>query len=65
MSETFHTNVETYIDNPDLCPNCGSGEIMVQRQCEFDSFSAWRGVACGACQAEWHDLYTLTGYEAR
>ena len=49
--------------NPNLCPNCGS-EDSTGHQASFDSNYAWRSITCDTCDAEWRDLYTLTGYEA-
>ena len=58
---------EEYIRNPNFCPNCGSPEINASHS-TFDSdhdltHKAWQAVTCDSCEAEWHDLFTLTGYE--
>ena len=53
---------EEYIRNPNFCPVCGHDEIT-GHQAEFDADYAWRSITCDVCDAEWHDLYTLTGYE--
>jgi formate dehydrogenase maturation protein FdhE len=55
-------NPDEYVQNPNFCPVCGLPEIT-GHQAEFDADYAWRSITCDACDAEWHDLYTMTGYE--
>jgi hypothetical protein len=52
----------TYLDDPNYCPVCGSTEINAHRG-SFDHTEARQAVTCSGCAAEWHDLFTLTGYE--
>ena len=52
----------TYLDNPNYCPVCGSSEINAH-QATFEGTQAYQAVTCSGCAAEWHDLFTLTGYE--
>ena len=49
-----------YMQEPNFC--CGGGEIT-GHQAEYGWDYAWRSITCDACDAEWHDIYTLTGYE--
>ena len=51
-----------YIDNPNFCPQCGSKDIT-GHQFDVENRLAWQAVTCVDCLAEWHDLFTLTGYE--
>ena len=51
-----------YLNNPNFCPECGSKNIYAL-QSTFEGTQAWQAVTCDECDAEWHDLYTLTGCE--
>ena len=51
-----------YVANPDFCPVCGYDEITAH-QMELDGTNGYQAVTCDHCDAEWHDLWTLTGYE--
>jgi len=44
------------------CPNCGHPDV--EGGCvEVDAGSAWQKLSCSECDAEWVDIYTLTGVE--
>jgi formate dehydrogenase maturation protein FdhE len=53
---------QRYISDPNFCPECGSEEINAGHS-TFENTEAWQAVTCDDCDAEWHDLFTLTGYE--
>ncbi|MEX3983754.1 formate dehydrogenase accessory protein FdhE [Paraburkholderia sp. EG287A] len=44
------------------CPSCGSHDIS-GGSITVDGRSAYQGVTCADCDAEWNDTYTLTGYD--
>jgi formate dehydrogenase maturation protein FdhE len=44
------------------CPFCGSGDLT-GRFIEVDGRTAAQPVDCNNCEAEWIDMYTLTGYQ--
>ena len=44
------------------CPSCGSTEDTSGSQLTVDNGTASQPMVCGACDAEWADMYTLTGY---
>ncbi len=52
-----------YVDaGGQLCPFCGSTDISAG-EIEVQGRSAWQQVDCGACEREWTDEFTLTGFE--
>ena len=53
---------QRYVSDPNFCPVCGSPEISAH-QSTFDGTQAWQAITCDECDAEWHDLFALTGYE--
>lgn len=44
------------------CPNCGSADIEGSG-IEVDAGTAWQAIWCLACDANWTDDYTLTGFD--
>lgn len=51
-----------YQKNPNECPFCKSTDLDA-RMFNADGKSAWRDIACGSCDREWRDVYTLTDVE--
>jgi len=51
---------EKYLENPDVCPYCGSNELRTG-ETSFDYQSAYRLVSCRKCQREWNETFTLSG----
>jgi len=45
------------------CPFCGSDDIESTEQAQVDSGGASQQVQCNACNASWHDIYKLVGFE--
>lgn len=43
------------------CPSCGSGDISGS-SITVDGREAYQQVTCSDCNAEWNDMYTLTGH---
>jgi hypothetical protein len=55
---------ERYIQNPNFCPFCQETRcIAASNPNNADMHTVYQPVHCSSCDAEWHDLYTLTGYE--
>lgn len=55
---------ERYIQYPNFCPFCGATRsITASNPDNADLRTVYQPVVCSSCDAEWHDLYTLTGYE--
>lgn len=48
-----------YLDNPNVCPFCGSSDITAEHA-EFEWNSGSRPVACNKCNKEWVEEFTLT-----
>src|SRR3990167_2422848 len=44
------------------CPSCGSDQLE-GGSVEIDTGIAWQPVTCLGCEAEWNDLYVLTGFD--
>jgi hypothetical protein len=44
------------------CPSCGSHDIS-GGSITVDGRTAYQGVTCADCDAEWNDTYQLTGYD--
>ncbi|KIM05781.1 MAG: hypothetical protein KU29_09600 [Sulfurovum sp. FS06-10] len=42
------------------CPFCGSYELNVDDDTEYDTDYAWRKIECNNCKAAWTDEYRLT-----
>ncbi len=42
-----------------VCPFCGSINLSVSDDVDFDSDYAWRDVSCNSCKQEWKDEYRL------
>ena len=61
-SENHQTMKDMYLRNPQFCQQCGSEEITAH-QFFVDLTQASQAITCDDCGAEWHDLFTLTGYE--
>ena len=53
---------ESYIDHPYFCPWCEHGAIEATKLEAFENM-VYQWVRCDHCDAEWHDIYELTGYE--
>lgn len=54
-----------YVKNKGMkCPFCGKSSIEGS-SIEIDGGIAWQDVYCTDCEAEWTDLYTLTGIQIR
>lgn len=45
-----------------FCPVCQSNDIEGE-SFEVDAHSAWQRVRCLSCDAQWNDVYKLTGYD--
>jgi hypothetical protein len=55
---------ERYMQEPNFCPFCeATRSITASNPDNADMHTVYQPVACSSCDAEWHDLYTLTGYE--
>lgn len=52
-------NVEEYKKNPDVCPFCGS-EDVVGGDTDFSYINAWRNCKCNSCLKEWTEEFTIT-----
>lgn len=44
-----------------VCPYCGSTDIYCE-SFDVEARTVTQGVYCTSCDAEWYDVYTLTGY---
>lgn len=53
---------QRYLSDPNFCPQCESRDITAHHS-TFENTQAWQAVTCDDCDAEWHDLFTLTKYE--
>ncbi len=51
-----------YQKDPNKCPFCKSKDLDA-RMFNADGKSAWRDVACGGCDREWRDVYSLVDVE--
>lgn len=52
--------IDQYIENPFVCPNCGSDEIISE---DFDFESYTVTVKCHSCKSKWYEIYTLKSIE--
>ena len=53
---------ETFVEHGgSRCPVCHSHNILANPM-EVDAGTAWAGVDCLDCGAEWHEIYNLVGY---
>lgn len=60
------TQRDKYIEDPGHCPVCGKAEGVIDGgDLEFDRGSIIQEMTCPECQAQWHDIYTLTSVHAR
>ena len=53
-----------YLANPNFCPVCGYDEVTAGQF--YFSPSGEEGaqdIYCDHCDAKWHDLWSMTGYE--
>ena len=46
------------------CPRCFSSDIEGQSW-EADGSTASQELSCNSCNASWHDLYNLVGYDGQ
>ena len=53
---------EEYV-NDTRCPICGSDDILIRSEVEFDGDFITQPVQCEACDRHWDQIYILTGYE--
>jgi hypothetical protein len=53
---------QRYLRDPNFCPECESRNITAH-QSTFEHTQAWQAITCDDCDAEWHDLFTLSSYE--
>lgn len=44
------------------CPNCGS-DLITGGHVVVDVSSCYQEVSCDNCPAQWHDIFTYSGYE--
>lgn len=60
-SEEFKKEIEQrYLDNPNICPFCGSSDITADHP-DFNDNVAWRDVECRKCKRVWTEEFKLTG----
>lgn len=61
MAEFKPLTPEEHLENPDVCPFCGSEEI--QANDEFYEYKAiTQVVTCMDCEKSWNEHYTLTSF---
>jgi predicted Zn-ribbon and HTH transcriptional regulator len=57
--------VKAYLDNPSICPFCGSDELEGGTT-EIDSdTSVAMPVGCNACDSDWVEVFTMSSIEVR
>tara|TARA_R110000751_G_scaffold254523_1_gene354133 strand:- start:420 stop:626 length:207 start_codon:yes stop_codon:yes gene_type:complete len=53
-----------YMQKPNFCPFCeATRSITASHPDNADMHHIYQSVTCSSCDAEWHDLYTFSGYE--
>lgn len=58
------TNEEYVAKGGNICPHCGSTDIVGGSDVEIGTGTAMQGVSCSECGVEWVDQYKLVGYVA-
>ena len=59
------TNEEYLSIGASKCPCCSSSNIAVTDHIQQDGCDAWQEVSCDDCNAIWHDVYKMVGYEIK
>lgn len=58
MTKLTEEQRKRYLDDPDWCPVCGSGNISGD-EWDYGNSGVWQDVFCLHCGAEWSDAYEL------
>jgi hypothetical protein len=57
--------IAIYLENKgQLCPVCGSPEIVGDGGFDVDAGGASQEIGCNNCQSSWMDVYALSGFES-
>lgn len=56
------SKIDKYLNKPNECPYCGSGEIEAVIH-DWDIKEAVAYIECPDCKKEWKEIYTLTTIE--
>ena len=53
-------NTEKYLNNPSICPHCGSSTLFAEHFEHPAQHTITQQVTCDDCDESWLDYYTLT-----